>query len=206
MIRGVGRSPIFGRSYLGEGGIRASRERDGGPALPGMAELLAPSLPWGCPRSGFTPPNVDWCEQNLCERVVNPAGAWSDVLYVVLGIWLWRETRRRQSRALALFSPVSVAGGQLGPAGRRAQRTEPERGQAAEERGSPASRSHAGERLPARGVRREVYHQSAPSRPSAAAVQCGAPARVFEDEPSRTSGEPPASRASHRPQRGVGEL
>jgi hypothetical protein len=104
MIRGVGRSPIFGRSYLGEGGIRASRERDGGPALPGMAELLAPSLPWGCPRSGFTPPNVDWCEQNLCERVVNPAGAWSDVLYVVLGIWLWRETRRRQSRALALFA------------------------------------------------------------------------------------------------------
>jgi hypothetical protein len=38
-----------------------------------MSRLLAPPLPPGCPWSGFTPPNIDWCEQELCALVVNPA-------------------------------------------------------------------------------------------------------------------------------------
>ncbi len=30
-----------------------------------MPSLLAPPLPEGCPWSGFMPPNIDWCEQEL---------------------------------------------------------------------------------------------------------------------------------------------
>ena len=72
---------------------------------------LAPALPPGCPWSGFTPPNLDWCEEELCSWIVNPADTWSNLLYVVLGALMWREARRRRSRSLAPFGPASIAVG-----------------------------------------------------------------------------------------------
>jgi hypothetical protein len=76
-----------------------------------MSRLLAPPLPPGCPWSGWTPPNIDWCEEELCAFVTNPANTWSNLLYIALGLWMWHEARRRRSRALALFGPASVAVG-----------------------------------------------------------------------------------------------
>ena len=73
--------------------------------------LLAPPLPPGCPWSGFTPPNVDWCEEELCGWITNPANTWSNLLYVALGVLMWREARRRRSPALAPFGPASIAVG-----------------------------------------------------------------------------------------------
>lgn len=72
---------------------------------------LAPPLPPGCPWSGFTPPNLDWCEEERCAWVVNPADTWSNGLYLVLGLLMWREARRRGSSSLAPFGPASVAVG-----------------------------------------------------------------------------------------------
>jgi hypothetical protein len=69
---------------------------------------LAPPLPPGCPWSGFTPPNVDWCEENLCAWVVNPANAWSNLAYVAVGLWLVREARRAGRADLARFGPTLV--------------------------------------------------------------------------------------------------
>jgi hypothetical protein len=76
-----------------------------------MSRLLAPPLPPGCPWSGWTPPNLDWCERELCAWVTNPANTWSNLLYVALGILMWREARRGGRRSLALFGPASVAVG-----------------------------------------------------------------------------------------------
>jgi hypothetical protein len=76
-----------------------------------MSRLLAPPLPAGCPWSGWTPPNLDWCEEELCAWVTNPANTWSNLLYVALGLVMWREARRRRSRALGLFGPASIAVG-----------------------------------------------------------------------------------------------
>jgi hypothetical protein len=76
-----------------------------------MPALLAPPLPPGCPWSGFTPPNVDWCEQELCALVVNPANTWSNLAYVALGLWMWRDARRRGRAELRLFGPASVVVG-----------------------------------------------------------------------------------------------
>jgi hypothetical protein len=74
-----------------------------------MIPLLAPPLPPGCPWSGFTPPNVDWCEAERCAAIVNPSDTWSNLLYLVLGVWMWREARRCGRRDLALFGPAGVA-------------------------------------------------------------------------------------------------
>ena len=61
--------------------------------------------------SGFTPPNVDWCEQELCAWVTNPANTWSNVAYLVVGIWIWRRARRSGRPELQLFGPATVAVG-----------------------------------------------------------------------------------------------
>ena len=74
-----------------------------------MPAHLAPPLPPGCPWSGFTPPNVDWCEVERCAVIVNPVDSWSNALYLLLGLWMWREARRSGRRDLARFGPASVA-------------------------------------------------------------------------------------------------
>jgi len=76
-----------------------------------MSRLLAPPLPPGCPWSGFTPPNVDWCEQELCALVVNPADTWSNGVYLVLGVWMWHAARRSGRADLRWFGPASLAVG-----------------------------------------------------------------------------------------------
>jgi hypothetical protein len=74
-----------------------------------VPRALAPPLPPGCPWSGFTPPNVDWCEEELCAWIVNPADTWSNLAYVALGLWMWRAARGRAD--LRLFGPASIAVG-----------------------------------------------------------------------------------------------
>lgn len=76
-----------------------------------MPKLLAPPLPDGCPWSGWTPPNVDWCEEELCEWIVNPADTWSNLAYVIFGVLMWYRASRAGDARLALFGPASVAVG-----------------------------------------------------------------------------------------------
>lgn len=80
-----------------------------------MPRLVAHPLPLGCPWSGWTPPNVDWCEAERCAWIVNPADAWSNLGYVVLGVWMIVLARRAPHAAgsplLSTFGPASVAVG-----------------------------------------------------------------------------------------------
>jgi hypothetical protein len=73
-----------------------------------MPRMLAPPLEPGCPWSGFTPPNVDWCEEELCAWIVNPADTWSNLAYLALGAWMWSSARRAGRGDLSLFGPASV--------------------------------------------------------------------------------------------------
>jgi len=73
-----------------------------------MPKLVVDPLPAGCVWSGFTPPNVDWCEEELCGWIVNPAGTWSNLAYVVFGLWMWHAARRSRDERLALFGPASI--------------------------------------------------------------------------------------------------
>jgi hypothetical protein len=76
-----------------------------------VQRLLAPALPPGCPWSGFTPPNVDWCEAELCGWITNPVNTWSNLAYLVLGVAMWRIARASGRSELTLFGPASVAVG-----------------------------------------------------------------------------------------------
>ncbi len=76
-----------------------------------MPRLLAPALPPGCPWSGFTPPNIDWCEEELCAWVTNPANTWSNLAYLAFALAMWRMTRRAGRSDLAHFAPACAAVG-----------------------------------------------------------------------------------------------
>ena len=75
-----------------------------------MPNLVVAPLPDGCPWSGWTPPNVDWCEEELCGWIVNPADTWSNLAYIVFGIAMALHARGRASSVLSLFAPASVVG------------------------------------------------------------------------------------------------
>jgi len=73
-----------------------------------MPKLMADPLPPGCPWSGWTPPNVDWCEEELCGWIVNPADTWSNLAYIAFGIAMALRAHGRSSSVLSLFAPASV--------------------------------------------------------------------------------------------------
>jgi hypothetical protein len=72
---------------------------------------MADPLPDGCPWSGWTPPNVDWCEEELCTWIVNPADTWSNLPYVILGVLMWMRASRSGDGRLMLFGPASIVVG-----------------------------------------------------------------------------------------------
>jgi hypothetical protein len=76
-----------------------------------MPRLVVDPLPAGCPWSGWTPPNVDWCEEELCSWIVNPADTWSNLAYIAFGIVMWRAARRANNPGLVVFGPASVVVG-----------------------------------------------------------------------------------------------
>jgi hypothetical protein len=73
-----------------------------------MPKIMADPLPDGCPWSGWTPPNVDWCEEELCSWIVNPADTWSNLAYLVVGVVMWRRALRGDQERLAIFGPAGI--------------------------------------------------------------------------------------------------
>ena len=71
--------------------------------------IAADPLPQGCPWSGWTPPNVNWCEEELCSWVVNPADSVSNLAYVAFGVLMLATARRGEdSQIVWLFGPASI--------------------------------------------------------------------------------------------------
>ena len=75
--------------------------------------MNVPPLPEGCPWSTWTPPNIDWCEENLCAIVVNPAGTYSNLAYILFGAWMTYALRSHPDRLLRWFGPVAIVVGLL---------------------------------------------------------------------------------------------
>ena len=61
-----------------------------------------------CPWSGYTPATIVFCERRLCAWVVEPSNAWSNLAYVLVGLWiLWRQ-RAQPGTALTAIGVGSV--------------------------------------------------------------------------------------------------
>mmetsp|Transcript_7748 Transcript_7748/g.10130 ORF Transcript_7748/g.10130 Transcript_7748/m.10130 type:complete len:188 (+) Transcript_7748:196-759(+) len=52
----------------------------------------------GCPWAEWTRPNIKWCEENLCSYITTPANTWSNLSYIVFGIWMIYDASKRKSQ------------------------------------------------------------------------------------------------------------
>jgi hypothetical protein len=53
---------------------------------------------------------MKFCEENLCAWVAQPANAWSNLAYVLVGLYVW-GSRRSGTGAARLFGPLALAVG-----------------------------------------------------------------------------------------------
>ncbi len=69
-------------------------------------------LAQGCPWSSWAPPDLKHCEENLCSWITAPANTWSNLAYILIGIWLWRTARgARDGSWRKWFGPVEIVVG-----------------------------------------------------------------------------------------------
>jgi hypothetical protein len=57
------------------------------------------------------PPNVRWCEENLCSIVTAPANTWSNLAYVLVGLVMWVAARRLGRSDLRFYGPAAIVVG-----------------------------------------------------------------------------------------------
>jgi len=73
-----------------------------------LAETVQKFLP-GCPWYDLHanhPPNVDWCEEKLCSWILTPFNTWTNLGYILVGLWIWWKMRNSKSRVLGFFGPA----------------------------------------------------------------------------------------------------
>ena len=68
-------------------------------------------LPSGCTWSGWAIPDLQHCEEHLCGWIVDPANTWSNLSYILMGLWLWSRARRDPAGPLRWFGPAAVVVG-----------------------------------------------------------------------------------------------
>jgi hypothetical protein len=61
-----------------------------------------------CPWDGFAPGTVSFCEDRLCGWVAEPANAWSNLAYVVVGFYLLYLAHRDRRVPLYLCGATSI--------------------------------------------------------------------------------------------------
>jgi hypothetical protein len=70
-----------------------------------------PSCPW----QSLAPANLSLCEADVCGWVTQPANTWTNVGFLIAGLWILRAARRASStspRAMAAwFGPIAIATG-----------------------------------------------------------------------------------------------
>ncbi|MCE9598686.1 MAG: ceramidase [Spirochaetia bacterium] len=49
----------------------------------------------------YGPPNVKWCEESMCAIVQEPANTWSNLAFILVGLWILFRARHQWSRAMA---------------------------------------------------------------------------------------------------------
>lgn len=75
-----------------------------------MSEFYANPHALGCPwhpaAEQFGAPNIKWCEETLCSWISEPANTWSNLLYIIFGLYLIYRTYKSENRELKWFGPA----------------------------------------------------------------------------------------------------
>lgn len=61
-----------------------------------------------CPYALLAKPVITFCEPNLCSHIVQPANAWSNLAFLVVGVLLAFLSRKEQNLLPKLFGPLAI--------------------------------------------------------------------------------------------------
>jgi hypothetical protein len=64
--------------------------------------------PAPCPWDGLETAAMHFCERELCGWITQPANTWSNVAYVLVGLWLIRLAMREGQRPLAAIGAIEI--------------------------------------------------------------------------------------------------
>jgi hypothetical protein len=64
---------------------------------------IAPGCPWYDAQQAYRPPNVNWCEPTSCSYINEPANAWSNLGFLIVGAWVIQKLNTARERVLAHF-------------------------------------------------------------------------------------------------------
>jgi Ceramidase len=64
---------------------------------------IHPSCPWYDMQQQFGPPNIKWCEERICAFINEPANAWSNMLLIVVGLFLLTKGFKAKSTSMGKF-------------------------------------------------------------------------------------------------------
>jgi hypothetical protein len=65
-------------------------------------------MPSNCPWSGYAPATIEFCEKRLCDWVVEPSNAWSNLAYIIVGLVVIYLQRRSLRSALTAIGVSGV--------------------------------------------------------------------------------------------------
>ena len=72
-----------------------------------MLEKFQAGCPWFDLYTKF-PPNVEWCEEKLCSWIVTPNNTFTNLAYMLIGFFIWRQMKDAKSAILRFFGPIVV--------------------------------------------------------------------------------------------------
>jgi len=72
-----------------------------------MTSPLLPGCPWYDLHAKY-PPNVNWCEEKICSIILTPFNTWTNLAYVLVGLWIWKKTRNSTNSVHRLFSSAAI--------------------------------------------------------------------------------------------------
>ncbi len=61
-----------------------------------------------CPWSEFKPAVLQFCERSLCEWIRQPANTWSNLSYILIGLWLIYQARKQKTPQTSLLGVYAI--------------------------------------------------------------------------------------------------
>ena len=58
--------------------------------------------PWHQGQIHYGTPNVDWCEPTVCAWINEPANTWSNLPFLLIGLWLWKRMTKPLVRSFGM--------------------------------------------------------------------------------------------------------
>jgi len=73
-----------------------------------LLQLQAERILEHCPWQGFKPATIQFCEEQLCSWVTQPANTWSNIGFLIIGVLIYRQSKAMNQSGPAVIGISSI--------------------------------------------------------------------------------------------------